>query len=58
MNIPYDFAVAYRDLALDQLEEHADAIKAEVQDMLSGDWAPDMLGIDEPLMEILAELGL
>jgi hypothetical protein len=58
MNIPYDFAVAYRDLALDQLEEHTGAIESEVQDMLRGDWAPDMLGIDEPLMEIWAALGL
>jgi hypothetical protein len=58
MNIPYDFAVAYRDLALDQLEEHANAIESEVRDMLRGDWAPDMLGIDEPLMEVWAALGL
>jgi hypothetical protein len=57
-NIPYDFAVAYRDLALDQLEEHANAIEEEVRDMLRGDWAPEMLGIDEPLMEIWAALGL
>jgi hypothetical protein len=58
MNIPYDFAVAYRDLALDQLEEHADAIETEVWAMLRGDWAPEILGIDEPLMEVWAALGL
>ncbi len=58
MNIPYDFAVAYRDLALDQLEEHTNAIEGEVRDMLRGDWAPEMLGIDEPLMEVWVALGL
>jgi hypothetical protein len=58
MNIPYDFAVGYRDLALDQLEEHANAVEEEVRDMLRGDWAPEMLGIDEALMEVRAALGL
>lgn len=58
LNIPYDFAVAYRDLALAQLEEHADTIEAEVRDMLRGDWAPEMLGIEEPLMEVWVALGL
>jgi hypothetical protein len=58
LNIPYDFAVAYRDLALAQLEEHADTIETEVRDMLRGNWAPEMLGIEEPLMEVWAELGL
>jgi hypothetical protein len=58
LNIPYDFAVAYRDLALAQLEEHAEAIETEVRDMLRGDWAPEMLGIEEPLMEMLVALEL
>lgn len=58
LNIPYDFAVAYRDLALVQLEEHADAIEREVRDTLRGDWAPEMLGIEEPLMEVWIALGL
>ena len=58
MNIPYDFAEAYRDLALDQLEEHTNAIESEVRNMLRGGWAPEMLGIDEPLMEVWAALGL
>lgn len=58
LNIPYDFAVAYRDLALAQLEEGATAIETEVRDMLRGDWAPEMLGIEEPLMEVWAALGL
>jgi hypothetical protein len=52
LNIPYDFAVAYRDLALEQLEEHRDAIENEVQRLLRGDWAPEMLGIEEPLTEV------
>ena len=58
LNIPYDFAVAYRDLALAQLEEHANTIETEVRDMLRGDWAPEMLGIEEPLMEVWAALEL
>jgi hypothetical protein len=65
MNIPYDFAVVYRDLALDQLEEDANAIEDEVRDMLCGDpgsagagWALEMLGIEEPLMEVWVALGL
>jgi len=58
LNIPYDFAVAYRDLALAQLEEHVEAIEAEVREMLRGDWAPEMLGIEEPLMEVCVALGL
>jgi hypothetical protein len=58
MNIPCDFAKAYRDLALEQLEEHANAIESEVRDMLRGDWAPEMLGIDEPLMEVWATMLL
>lgn len=57
-NIPYDFAVAYQDLALAQLEEGAEAIEAEVQDMLQGDWAPEMLGIKEPLMKVWDALEL
>ena len=58
MNIPYGFAVAYRDLALDQLEEHANALESEVRNLLRGDWAPELLGIDEPLIEVSAALGL
>lgn len=56
--IPYDFAVAYRDLALEQLEEHGNAIETEVRDLLSGGWAPEMLGIDDPLMKVWVALGL
>ena len=58
VRLDYDFAAAYRDLALDPLEEHANAIESEVRDILRGDWAPEMLGIDEPLMEVWAALGL
>jgi hypothetical protein len=57
-NIPYDFTVAYRDLALEQLEEHTHAIESEVRDMLRGDWAPEMLGIEEALSEVWVALGL
>ena len=52
-NIPYDFTEAYLDLALEQRQEHAAAIEAEVDAMLQGDWAPEMLGIDELLYELL-----
>jgi uncharacterized Zn finger protein len=58
INIPFDFAVAYRDLALDQLEEHTNAIEGELRRLLQGDWAPEMLGVEEPLMEVWAALGL
>lgn len=58
LNVPYDFAVAYRDLALDQLEKHTKVIEKEVRRMLRGDWAPEMLGIEEPLMEVWDALGL
>jgi hypothetical protein len=50
--------VAYRDLALGQLEEHAEVIESEVRDMLRGDWAPELLGVEEPLMELWIGLGL
>lgn len=52
-NIPYDFAEAYRDLAYDQLDDHAAAIEAEVDTMLVGKWAPEMLGITDVLCELL-----
>jgi hypothetical protein len=58
LNVPYDFAVAYRDLALDQLEEDTATIETEVRDMLRGEWAPEMLGIDEPLIDVWSALGL
>lgn len=38
MNIPYDLAVAYWDLALDQMEEHTNAIEREVRDSCSRDF--------------------
>ncbi len=56
LNIPYDFVVTYQALALDQLEEHSEAILTEVRHMLRGEWAPEMLGIQEPLIEIEAVL--
>jgi hypothetical protein len=56
--VPYDFAVAYRDLALDQLEERGNAIDSEVRRMLGSNWASEMLGIEEPMMEVWVALGL
>ncbi len=56
LNIPYDFVIAYQELALDQLEEHSEAIMTEVRRMLRGDWATEMLGIQDPLIEIEAVL--
>lgn len=58
LNIPYDFAEAYRDLALDQLEAHGNQIESEVRRLLAGDWAPEMLGIEVPLREVGDALGL
>jgi uncharacterized Zn finger protein len=55
-NIPYDFALAYQDLARDQLEDHRDAIEREVRELLDGRWAAEMLGIEDGLMEIEAEV--
>ncbi|MEZ4705679.1 MAG: SWIM zinc finger family protein [Caldilineaceae bacterium] len=52
-NIPYDFAEAYRDLAYDQLDDHAAAIEAEVDTILGGKWAPELLGITDVLCELL-----
>ncbi|MEW5956136.1 MAG: SWIM zinc finger family protein [Chloroflexota bacterium] len=57
-NIPYDFAVAYQALALQQLEDETGAIQAEVQEMLHGDWAPEILGLEEALKEVWVALGL
>jgi uncharacterized Zn finger protein len=57
-NIPCDFSVAYRDLALEQLDEHAAEIEREVREMLDGEWAPEMLGIIDPLTEVWEALGL
>jgi hypothetical protein len=58
LNIPYDFAAAYQELALGQLEEHTKAIEREVRRMLRGDWAPEMLGVEEALAEVWGALGL
>lgn len=57
-NIPYDFAEVYRDLALEQIDDHANAIEREVREMLQGEWAPEMLGIQDPLLEVWDALGL
>ena len=48
--------IAYQKLALDQLKEHSEAILTEVRHMLRGEWAPEMLGIQDPLIEIEAVL--
>jgi len=58
LNIPYDFAVAYQALALAQIDDHTKAIEGEVQKMLRGEWVPEILGIEEPLMEVLGALEL
>jgi hypothetical protein len=58
LNIPYDFAMAYRDLGLEQLEKYTGAIEHEVRDMLRADSALETLGIEEALMEGWDALGL
>jgi hypothetical protein len=57
LNIPYDFAVAFRDLALEQLEEHGNTIEGEVRRLLRDSWAPETLGIEESLMDVAEALA-
>jgi hypothetical protein len=55
-NIPYDFAVAYNDLAEEQVAEHGATIKAEVEEMYRGIYDPDILGLNEALAGTWCEL--
>ncbi|MFC1975317.1 SWIM zinc finger domain-containing protein [Chloroflexota bacterium] len=55
-NIPYDFAVAYNDLAEEQVAEHGVTIKAEVEEMYRDVYDPDVLGLNEALSGTWCEL--
>ncbi len=51
-DIPYDFAVAYVDLARLQLGQHRAAIEAEVRDMNRGEFIEEMFDLAEALSDI------
>jgi uncharacterized Zn finger protein len=58
-DIPYQFAVAYETLALEGLEEHAETIKAELREIFSGSYNPEILwDTDEALSNVAYELGM
>ncbi|MEM7345920.1 MAG: hypothetical protein AAF485_16900 [Chloroflexota bacterium] len=57
-SIPYDFAVAYQNLALQQLDNHTHIIEQEMRKLLSGDWAPEILGIEDAIHEVWKALGM
>lgn len=48
-SIPYDFAVAYNDLAVNQVAEQGATIKAELDEIYRDLYDPEMLGLDEAL---------
>jgi hypothetical protein len=54
--IPYDFAVAYDDLAIEQVAEHGATIKAELDEMYRDLYDPGMLGLNEALAGTSCEL--
>lgn len=58
-DIPYQFAVAYESLALDQLEEHGETIEAELREIFSGNYSLEILwATDEALSNVAVELGM
>jgi hypothetical protein len=56
-NVPYDFAVAYNDLAVQQVKRHGAAIKAEVEELYRDLYDPEALGLEEALAELWSELS-
>lgn len=54
----YDFAVAYSNLAMDQVAEQRATIEAELREIYRDLNNPDMLGLDEALSNVWDELGL
>lgn len=54
-HLPEDFAEAYHDLALEQVDEHAETIQREVSEILKEEWAPEILGVDQWFYDVLAE---
>ena len=58
-DIPGRFAQAYADLALAQLEEHGEAIEAELREIFSGSYLAEAWGAtDEALSNVAIELGM
>jgi uncharacterized Zn finger protein len=58
-DIPYVFAVAYEALAFDQIETHGEEIRAELEEIFSGDYQPEILwATDEHLSNVAYELGM
>ena len=55
-SVPYEFAVSYNDLAVDQVPAHGPQIKAEVEELYRDVFDPDMLGLNEALSDIWCEL--
>lgn len=53
------FAIAYEDLALDQLEAHGAEIRAELEEIFSGEYYAELLwATDEHLSNVAFELGM
>jgi len=58
-DIPYQFAAAYESLALEQLEEHGQTIEAELREIFSGSYSPEILSdTDEALSNVAFELDM
>jgi hypothetical protein len=56
-DIPYKFAIAYMELALQQLDQHRATIEAEVKAMQQKEYIEEMYELREALFEIEAALG-
>lgn len=56
VSIPYDFAIAYDDLAAKQVAEQGAAIKAELDELYRDVYDPDQLGLNEALSNTWWEL--
>lgn len=55
-NFPYDFVLAYNDLAVEQVAEDGPAIKAELDEIYRDLANPDALGLEEALSGTWCEL--
>ncbi|HRV95371.1 MAG TPA: SWIM zinc finger family protein, partial [Anaerolineae bacterium] len=55
--IPYKFATAYADLALQQLDDHRAVIEAEVRDMHQSEYIDEMVDLWEALTDLEDALG-
>jgi uncharacterized Zn finger protein len=55
-NFPYDFALGYNDLAVEQVADHGATIKAELDALYRDLQNPDALGLNEALSGVWCEL--